>query len=128
MKLLIDTHLILWAALEPDRLPARAEDLLNDRDNVLLFSVVSLWEIAIKQALGREDFEVDAHKLRRQLSSHGYEELPVFGEHALAVAGMPRLHGDPFDRLLLAQALHERALLLTSDRQLGKYPDAVFQV
>ena len=128
MKLLIDTHLILWAALEPDRLPARAEALLNDRDNVLLFSVVSLWEIAIKQALGREDFEVDAHKLRRQLSNHGYEELPVFGEHALAVAGMPRLHGDPFDRLLLAQALHERALLLTSDRQLGKYPDAVLQV
>ncbi|MBS1079061.1 type II toxin-antitoxin system VapC family toxin, partial [Gluconobacter kondonii] len=82
MKLLLDTHLLLWAAGEPDRLSVRARALMEDQDNALVFSAASLWEITIKAGLGRADFQVDPHLLRRGLIENGYEELPVTGQHA----------------------------------------------
>lgn len=125
MKLLLDTHLLLWAAGEPKRLPAAARKLINDARNELLFSAASLWEIVIKRSLGRDDFRVDPRLLRRGLLDNGYAELPISGEHALAVDGLPSLHKDPFDRLLVAQAQVESVTLLTADPLLGRYPGPI---
>jgi len=128
MKLLIDTHLLLWAAGQPRRLPSAARKLINDPRNELLFSVASLWEIAIKKGLGREDFRVDPRLLRRGLLDNGYGELPIAGEHAVAVDSLPPLHKDPFDRILIAQAMAESITLLTSDPLLVQYPGPVRKV
>lgn len=125
MKLLLDTHVLLWAAGAARRLPAAARALIEDSRNQPLFSTASLWEIVIKNSLGREDFHADAGLLRRGLLEHGYEELPVRGEHAVAVATLPALHRDPFDRMLVAQAQVEEILLLTADPQVGQYPGPV---
>ena len=125
MKLLLDTHVLLWAAGEPERLPEQARVLLEAPDNELVFSVASLWEVAIKSALGREDFRVDAAVLRRGLIDNGYLELPVAGEHAVAVAALPPLHRDPFDRLLVAQAQIEGIVLLTVDPLVAAYPGPI---
>lgn len=125
MKLLLDTHVLLWAAGEPERLPEEARVLLEAPDNELVFSVASLWEVAIKSALGREDFRVDAAVLRRGLIENGYLELPVAGEHAVAVAALPPLHRDPFDRLLVAQAQIEGIILLTVDPLVAAYPGPI---
>lgn len=128
MKLLLDTHLLLWAAGDPARLPAAAHALIEDPDNALLFSAASLWEIAIKRGLGRDDFQADPRLLRRGLLDNGYEELPVAGEHAVAVDGLPLLHRDPFDRILVAQATVEGIALLTVDPVLAQYPGPVRHV
>ena len=125
MKLLLDTQLLLWAAGLPGRLSAAALALLNDPRNELLFSAASLWEIAIKHALGRDDFRADPRLLRRGLLDNGYAELPVTSRHAVNIDGLPPLHKDPFDRLLLAQALSEGIILLTTDTQLVRYPGPV---
>jgi PIN domain nuclease of toxin-antitoxin system len=125
VRLLLDTHLLLWASSLPARLSATALALLNDRRNEPLFSAASIWEIAIKNALGREDFRVDPRLLRRSLLDNGYSELPVTSEHAVAIDGLPPLHKDPFDRLLLAQALSEGIVLLTTDAQLARYAGPV---
>ncbi|MCL4682586.1 MAG: type II toxin-antitoxin system VapC family toxin [Rhodocyclaceae bacterium] len=125
MKLLLDTHLLLWAAGEPKRLPAVARKLINDPRNELLFSVASLWEIVIKRSLGRDDFRVDPRLLRRGLLDNGYVELAIGGEHALAVDSLQPIHKDPFDRLLIAQAQVESVTLLTADPQLGRYPGPI---
>lgn len=121
MKLLLDTHLLLWAASEPQRLPARARELLEDEKNQPVFSVASLWEVAIKASLGRDDFKADAALLRRGLIENGYLELPVAGEHAVAVAALPMLHRDPFDRILVAQAQIDGISLLTVDPLVAAY-------
>jgi len=128
VKLLLDTQILLWAAGLPERLPAAARNLLNDPHNELLFSAASLWEIAIKNTLGREDFRVDPRLLRRGLLDNGYVELPVTGQHAVSVDGLPPLHKDPFDRLLLAQALCEGITFVTSDAQLARYPGPIRKV
>ena len=128
MTLLLDTQILLWAVNQPDRLPAAARALLTNPDNDLLFSPASLWEIAIKNTLGREDFQVEPRLLRRGLLDNGYTELPVTSEHAVNVDGLPPLHKDPFDRLLLAQALSEGITLLTGDAQLARYPGPVRKV
>lgn len=128
MKLLLDTQLLLWAAGQPERLSARARKLLQDPRNELLFSAASLWEIAIKKTLGRDDFRVEPRLLRRGLLDNGYLELPVTGQHAVSIDGLPPLHKDPFDRLLLAQALSEGITLLTADAQLARYPGPVRKV
>jgi PIN domain nuclease of toxin-antitoxin system len=125
MKLLLDTHLLLWAAGEPKRLSAAARKLIGDSRNELLFSAASLWEIVIKRSLGRDDFRVDPRLLRRGLLDNGYAELAVGGDHALAVDGLPSIHKDPFDRLLVAQAQVESVTLLTSDPLLGRYPGPI---
>lgn len=128
MKLLLDTQLLLWAAGQPERLSAAARKQLNSPRNELLFSAASLWEIAIKSTLGRDDFRVEPRLLRRGLLDNGYVELPVTSQHAVGIDGLPPLHKDPFDRLLLAQALSEGITLLTSDAQLARYPGPVRKV
>jgi PIN domain nuclease of toxin-antitoxin system len=128
VKLLLDTQLLLWAAGQPERLSAPTRKLLNDPRNELLFSAASLWEIAIKSSLGREDFRVDPRLLRRGLLDNGYIELAVTSEHAVSINGLPPLHKDPFDRLLLAQALTEGITLLTGDTRLARYPGPVRKV
>jgi len=125
VKLLLDTHLLLWAAGHPDRLPAAARTLIEDPQNEPVFSAASLWEIAIKSSLGRDDFQVDARLLRRGLLDNGYEELPVTSEHAVAIGGLPPIHKDPFDRLLVAQSMVEGITLLTADPLVAQYPAPV---
>ena len=128
MKLLLDTQLLLWVAGEPARLSKAARRLIDDPDNELLFSAASLWEITIKSTLGREDFRVEPRVLRRALLDNGYLELAVSSQHAVSVDSLPPLHKDPFDRLLLAQALVEGITLLTTDSQLAKYRGPVRKV
>jgi len=125
VRLLIDTHLLLWAAAEPDRLPVEAARLIEDEENALGFSAASIWEVAIKAGLGRADFTADAGLLRRGLMDNGYVEVAITGAHAAAVAGLPPLHRDPFDRMLVAQAQVEGVCLLTADPVLAGYPVAV---
>ena len=124
MKLLVDTHVLLWAAAG-EGLSAAAAKLLNDPDNVLMFSAASIWEIAIKTGLGREDFAVDAGLLRRELLASGYEELAITGAHAAGVVKLPDLHRDPFDRLLIAQAIEEGVTLFSADRAVLAYPGPI---
>jgi PIN domain nuclease of toxin-antitoxin system len=121
VKLLLDTHLLLWAANEPKKLSRKARALIGDEDNDLQFSAASIWEVAIKSSLGRRDFKVDAGQLYRGLVENGYAELPVRSVHAMQVAHLPELHADPFDRLLIAQARCEGLLLLTADAQVAQY-------
>ncbi|MFT3906027.1 MAG: type II toxin-antitoxin system VapC family toxin [Steroidobacteraceae bacterium] len=121
MKLLLDTHLLLWAA--QGRLSARARKLVEDEANSLYFSAASLWEITIKVALGRDDFQVEPRLFRQALLDNGYAELPVSSKHAVAVIALPELHRDPFDRLLIAQAMEEGILLLTNDDAILAYPN-----
>lgn len=128
MKLLVDTHLLLWAASAPDKLPAAARELIDDSENSLLFSVASIWEIAIKRGLGRDDFKVDPRLLRRGLLDNGYEELAITSEHAVSVDSLPPIHRDPFDRLLIAQATVEGIILLTADEHVGDYPGPIRKV
>lgn len=128
MKLLLDTHLLLWAAGMPKLLSPALIALLLDQGNELVFSSASLWEIAIKQASGRANFIVDARVLRRELLLNQYRELPVSGEHAIALDQLPPLHKDPFDRILIAQALVEGLILLTSDNMVARYPGPIRRV
>lgn len=121
MNLLIDTHVLLWAAFDQKRVPSAARALILDRSNALWFSVASLWEVAIKRSLERADFQVEAGPLRAGLLAAGYAEMPVEGRHVLALATLPPLHRDPFDRILVAQAQAEGSLLLTADRMLSGY-------
>ena len=125
MKLLLDTHLLLWAAGDPSRLSVVARALIEAPDNELFFSAASLWEIAIKRGLGRSDFQVDPRVLRRGLLDNGYSELPVSSEHAVTVESLPLIHKDPFDRILVAQATVEGITLLTSDSLVAQYPGPV---
>lgn len=119
--LLLDTHLVLWTALEPGRLSAKAARLIRNRDTELAFSVATLWEVAIKTSLGRPDFQVDAAVLRAGLLGQGFVELPIAAEHVLRVASLPWVHRDPFDRLLVAQAQTGKLTLLTQDAALAGY-------
>lgn len=128
MNLLLDTHLLLWAASEPERLSAKARALLLDPANQLMFSAASLWEVTIKNSLDRPDFKVDSRRLWRMLLVCGYRELPVTSEHTVAVNDLPQLHKDPFDRILVAQARVESLLLLTVDKAVAKYGEGVRKV
>lgn len=128
MKLLIDTHLLLWAAGQSKELPSAARKLIEDVDNELYFSAASIWEITIKRGLGRKDFSVDPRVLRRGLLDNGYQELTITSEHAVFIDSLPQLHKDPFDRILLAQAAIEGITLLTSDDAMARYPGPVKSV
>jgi PIN domain nuclease of toxin-antitoxin system len=128
MKVLLDTQLLLWAAGQPERLSGAAREMIDDDRNQLMFSAASLWEIAVKSGLGREDFRADARLLRRGLLDNGYDELAIGGEHAVAIANLPPLHNDPFDRMLVAQSAVEGILLLTADPVVAQYPGPVREV
>jgi len=128
MKLLLDTHVLLWAAGVPSQLPAAARPMLEDPGNELLFSAASLWEIAIKRSLGRADFQVDARVLRRGLLDNGYLELPITSEHTVFIESLPPIHKNPFDRILVAQATVEGITLLTADTLIAQYPGPILKI
>lgn len=121
MTLLLDTHLLLWAAGDPGRLSSKAQNLLGNPDTELMFSTASIWEVVIKSALGRSDFRVDPRQLRDGLIQNDYSELEIRSEHALAVGSLPPIHKDPFDRILIAQAQVENVTLLTTDDMVARY-------
>ena len=123
MKVLADTHALIWAAADPDRLGPAARDLLADPHADVWFSVVSIWEMVIK-AGRRPGFALDADDLRRGLLHRGFQELEVTAAHVLEVSRLPALHGDPFDRLLVAQARVEDLTIMTADRAIAAYPVA----
>lgn len=124
MRFLLDTHLLLWAVASSKRLPHEVRDLLQDGSNDAYFSAASVWEIAIKSTLRRKDFVVDLVALEKALPAMGLIELPVSAAHAARVARLPRIHEDPFDRLLVAQSIAEPLTLVTNDAVLERYsPD-----
>ena len=125
MIFLLDTHLLLWAASEPDRLSARATTIINEPTSGLMFSAAAIWEVAIKSRLGRTDFHADARLLRRGLLENGYAELAIEGDHTLAMLDLPDLHKDPFDRIQVAQARVEGIVLLTTDQRVADYGSPV---
>ncbi len=122
MTFLLDTHLLVWTTSESTRLSREARRLIDSPENDLYFSVISIWEVAIKSGLRRSEFTIDPHVLRRELVRRKYNEIPVMGAHALAINSLPRLHRDPFDRMLVAQSLTEGITLLTVDAVLAEYP------
>lgn len=128
MILLLDTHLLLWAAGCPEKLSEQARDMIAEHGNALWFSAASLWEVTIKNALGRADFRADPWLLRRGLLENGYAELSITSRHVLTVGQLPALHKDPFDRVLVAQAQTEGCLLLTADERVAAYPGPVRKV
>jgi len=128
MRLLLDTHLLIWSFASSERLSRRARLLMDDPENELWFSVISLWEIAVKRGLDRVDFNVDPRLMRTVLLEHGYRELSLSGDHALGIEALPPLHKDPFDRILIAQAIGEEMTFLTSDKALAKYPGFIERV
>ena len=125
MQLLLDTHLLVWAMGQPERLDPALVRLLEDPVNTPVFSVASLWELVIKRGLDRPDFRLEPPLLRQALLEAGWRELPVEAHHVLVVGQLPALHRDPFDRLLLAQAQADGLLLITADQQLAQYPGPV---
>lgn len=125
MRLLLDTHLLLWAAASSKRLPREARTLLEDTANEAWYSAASIWEIAIKSSLGRKDFRIDLAALQTALPDMGLTELPVTAAHAVGVTRLPLIHRDPFDRLLIAQSIAEPLTLLTNDALLARYSDGV---
>ena len=125
MRLLLDTHLLLWAAASSRRLSSQARSLIEDPANDVHYSAASVWEIAIKSTLERRDFRVDLALLQSTLPAMGLTELPVTAAHAVGVTRLPRIHRDPFDRLLVAQSIAEPMTLLTNDTVLGRYGDGV---
>ena len=126
--MLLDTHLLLWSAVDSPKLPAEVRRLLDEPAPDIRFSAASIWEVAIKRGLDRADFALDPQVLRRGLLEVGYAELPVTGLHAAAVARLPPIHRDPFDRLLVAQAQVEGIVLLTADKLVASYPGPVRRV
>ena len=128
MRLLLDTHILLWALAEPHRLDATTLAALEDSENEVLFSAASIWEIAIKSALGRADFQIRPEQVLQAAQETGFVELPVRGRAAARVAGLPPHHRDPFDRLLIAQALAEPVRFYTADPLLPPYSELVVLV
>lgn len=128
MRVLLDTHLLLWAAQKSAHLSPAAIKLIGDSDNQLMFSVASIWEFGIKYAKAPEEFEVSPNELRESLLQNGYVELEITGRHVLGVLNLPALHGDPFDRVLIAQSAIEGITLLTSDEKVARYPGPIRKV
>jgi len=125
VRILLDTHLLLWSMVDSRRLSSEVTDQLLNPDNTIYYSAASLWEIAIKAAMRRKDFKVDPADLLAALRESGFTELPVSALHAAGVAKLPDIHKDPFDRLLVAQSMAEPMTLLTNDALLAKYWDGV---
>ncbi len=119
MKLLLDTHALLWYLTAPEKLPAAAHRAIRSAENGVYASLASAWEISIKVALGKLEF--DAQGLAQALPAVGVEPLSIRLQHTAQVAELPRHHGDPFDRMLVAQALCESMILVSRDRELRRY-------
>ena len=131
MRILLDTHVALWAIADDPRLQSDARSLISDAENTILVSAASIWEIAIKHALARggpNDMPISGRVALKHFASAGYETLAITAAHAAAVETLEPRHGDPFDRLLVAQALSEPLRLLTHDRQVAEYSDTIVLV
>ena len=128
VKLLLDAHLLLWTVGHPNRMSPTATALITAPEYELFFSTASLSETAIKRGLARSDFKVDARISRCGLLDNAYSELPIGGEHAVAIDSLPAIHNDPFDRIILARAAVEGITLLTVDSIVAQYPGPVKQV
>jgi PIN domain nuclease of toxin-antitoxin system len=127
MKLLLDTHILLWAAAGSPRLSPSATALIEAPETLISFSVASLWEIAINNSLSRADFNVDVHTLRELALANGYQELPITIDHIGDLASLPLLHKDPFDRMLIVQARRENMVLMTSDAVVASYSAGIMR-
>ena len=125
MRILLDTHLLIWGAADRKRLSAEATALITDPAHQPVFSVASIWETAVKFALNRADFVMNPELLRAGLLDNGYEELDIVAPHVIAAGALPPLHRDPFDRIIVAQAGVEGYLLLSSDPLVTQYPGPV---
>jgi PIN domain nuclease of toxin-antitoxin system len=122
LRLLLDTHTFMWAVLEPARLSRAAREAMEDLDNEVYASAVNAWELAIKCRLGKLPLPVDGpERFRSAIAESTFKPLPVTFEHAFAVQDLKRHHADPFDHILVAQALVERMTLVSIDRQLRRY-------
>jgi PIN domain nuclease of toxin-antitoxin system len=128
MRLLLDTHLLVWIASDPAKLSRLLRQLVQDPVNELFFSTAALWEIIVKSALGQRSFHCDPYALRAGLLANGYKELPITGDHAFVLLTLPPLHRDPFDRIMIAQAIFEGMKLLTVDEKVLLYPGPVQKV
>lgn len=128
MNLLLDTHLLVWTATRSDRLSVTAREHINNPANALWFSAVSIWEIGIKRRLERPDFQIDPERLRDRLLHNLYGEIDLTSDHGIAVQSLPPLHRDPFDRVLIAQAVCEDLTLLTADQDIARYPGPILKV
>lgn len=121
-RYLLDTHYLIWACADSKRLPQACFDLIVDPLNELYFSAASIHEIAIKFALGKLHFTVDPEEILRGLLANGYNELPISSHHTVSLKRLPRdMHGDPFDRLIVAQANMEALTLITDDEKIIRY-------
>lgn len=125
MVLLLDTHILLWALDAPERLPPDVAAQIESSETMVYFSAASIWEIAIKMALGKVDFHFSPEDIAQAAKETGFVELPVSAAHGAKVAHLPPHHRDPFDRLLIAQALLMPAQLLTADSALPPYSELV---
>lgn len=121
MKILLDTNILLWVAGSPEKIPENILNQIQDTQNTLFFSAASIWEIAIKHALGKPDFFFDPLTIYQALVENNYIELPISSNHAIATKHLPQIHKDPFDRLLIAQAMTENMLLITADQTITRY-------
>ncbi len=123
MRLLLDTHILCWAAFDPGKLPAAMAIAIDNPANETLFSVATIWELANKYASGSEEYRYPPRVLRAHALRVGYSELPVTGDHALQMGALPPLHRNPFDRLMIAQAQCEGLILVTVSSVMKQYPD-----
>ncbi len=128
MKFLLDTHFVIWIPIDDRRISRAARAVIMSPANEFVFSAASLWEIAIKRTQKGADFAFDPREIRRQMIANGYDELSVEGSHAVSVDALPPIHKDPFDRLLIAQAIVEGITLLTADPIIARYPGPIRKV
>jgi PIN domain nuclease of toxin-antitoxin system len=128
VNLLLDTHIALWAITDSPRLSPQARDLIQAARTTVWISTASVWEIAIKHSLGRGDMPVSGQDAVRYFRESGYLFLPIDVDHALAVESLPAHHQDPFDRILVAQALIEPMRLLTHDPVVARYSDTIIEI
>jgi PIN domain nuclease of toxin-antitoxin system len=128
MKFLLDTHYVLWIPIDDPKISLKARAILESPANEFVFSVSSIWEIAIKRGQQRRDFRSDPREIRRLMLENGYGELTVQSQHAVAVDSLAPIHKDPFDRILIAQAMVEGITLLTADPKIAKYPGPIQKV
>lgn len=128
MIYLVDTHVLIWLAVESPRLDQPTREILADPENHIFFSAISIFEIAVKETLSKRGFDVEASAIRRMMIENDFVELPVNGLHAAHVATLPMIHRDPFDRLLVSQAIIEGMILITADQHIARYPGPILRI
>lgn len=128
MNLLLDTHVALWAITDSPKLPQEVRAWIGSPKTMVWVSVASVWEIAIKHALGRGDMPVSSHEAVHYFGEAGYRLLAIEAEHVVKVESLPKHHQDPFDRILVAQALHEPMRLVTRDTMVARYSETIVKI